>query len=76
MFRIGKPYVRDVHYDFATLVENFLDPAHVPFAHHGVQGNRCGRTQLGLCESEVDGRPVEGHTGSNCSCGMEHTSLF
>ena len=23
------------------LVENFVDPSHVPFAHHGVQGNRC-----------------------------------
>jgi phenylpropionate dioxygenase-like ring-hydroxylating dioxygenase large terminal subunit len=45
VFRIGKPYVRDVHYDFATLVENFLDPAHVPFAHHGVQGNRYKPTE-------------------------------
>lgn len=40
IFKIGKPYTRDVHYDQATLVENFLDPAHVSFAHHGVLGNR------------------------------------
>jgi hypothetical protein len=25
----SKPYIRDLHYDYATLVENFLDPAHV-----------------------------------------------
>ncbi|WP_088888845.1 aromatic ring-hydroxylating dioxygenase subunit alpha [Leptolyngbya ohadii] len=32
--------VRDLEYDWQTLVENVADPAHVPFAHHGVQGNR------------------------------------
>lgn len=32
--------VRDLEYDWQTLVENLADPAHVPFAHHGVQGNR------------------------------------
>ena len=24
-----------------VLVENLLDPSHVPNAHHGIQGNRC-----------------------------------
>ncbi|NES64885.1 MAG: Rieske 2Fe-2S domain-containing protein [Okeania sp. SIO2D1] len=33
-------YVRDLEYDWQTLVENVADPSHVPFAHHGVQGNR------------------------------------
>lgn len=33
-------YVRDLDYDWQTLVENVVDPSHVPFAHHGVQGNR------------------------------------
>jgi len=33
-------YVRDLEYDWQTLVENVVDPSHVPFAHHGVQGNR------------------------------------
>ncbi|MEB3321279.1 MAG: Rieske 2Fe-2S domain-containing protein [Synechococcaceae cyanobacterium] len=32
--------VRDLPYDWVTLVENVADPSHVPFAHHGVQGNR------------------------------------
>jgi phenylpropionate dioxygenase-like ring-hydroxylating dioxygenase large terminal subunit len=33
-------YIRDVEYDWQTLIENVADPSHVPFAHHGVQGNR------------------------------------
>ncbi|MBO1066970.1 MULTISPECIES: Rieske 2Fe-2S domain-containing protein [Nostocales] len=33
-------YFRDLEYDWQTLVENVADPSHVPFAHHGVQGNR------------------------------------
>jgi len=31
---------RDLEYSYDTLVENVIDPAHVPFAHHGVQGMR------------------------------------
>ncbi|GFR42568.1 hypothetical protein Agub_g3466, partial [Astrephomene gubernaculifera] len=33
-------YARDVPNRFDTLVENLIDPSHVPFAHHGVQGRR------------------------------------
>ena len=32
--------VRDIEYDWQTLIENVADPSHVAFAHHGVQGNR------------------------------------
>ncbi|NET03036.1 MAG: Rieske 2Fe-2S domain-containing protein [Sphaerospermopsis sp. SIO1G1] len=32
--------VRDLEYDWQTLIENVADPSHVSFAHHGVQGNR------------------------------------
>lgn len=31
-------YVRDLPYSFDFLVENFIDPAHIPFAHHNLQG--------------------------------------
>eukprot|EP00803_Ostreobium_quekettii_P002555 evm.model.scf_16.11 EVM.evm.TU.scf_16.11 scf_16:132540-135565(+) len=31
---------RDLVYGHNLLVENVMDPSHVPFAHHGVQGNR------------------------------------
>lgn len=33
-------YTRDLPYSYHTLVENLADPAHVPFAHHGLQGTR------------------------------------
>lgn len=32
--------VRDLEYDWQTFIENVADPSHVPFAHHGLQGNR------------------------------------
>jgi phenylpropionate dioxygenase-like ring-hydroxylating dioxygenase large terminal subunit len=40
--------VRDLEYDWQTLVENVADPTHVPFAHHGVQGNRDRATPMPL----------------------------
>lgn len=33
-------FVRELPYDWRTLIENVCDPAHVPFAHHGIQGDR------------------------------------
>jgi len=33
-------YTRDLPYGWDTLMENIVDPAHVPFAHHGMQGKR------------------------------------
>lgn len=37
---VWSSFVRDLAYDWEILVENVADPSHVPFAHHGVQGNR------------------------------------
>jgi phenylpropionate dioxygenase-like ring-hydroxylating dioxygenase large terminal subunit len=33
-------YTRDLPYGWESLVENLIDPSHVPFAHHGLQGKR------------------------------------
>ena len=33
-------FVRELPYSFDILIENFMDPAHIPFAHHGLQGKR------------------------------------
>jgi len=33
-------YTRDVPYGWDTLLENIVDPSHIPFAHHGLQGKR------------------------------------
>ena len=32
--------LRDLEYDWQTFIENVVDPSHVNFSHHGVQGNR------------------------------------
>jgi hypothetical protein len=31
-------YSRDLPYSFDFLLENFMDPAHIPIAHHSFQG--------------------------------------
>ena len=36
----GAWVTRDLEYGYDTLIENVVDPAHVPFAHHGVQAQR------------------------------------
>eukprot|EP00741_Cyanophora_paradoxa_P012634 tig00020614_g12207.t1 len=33
---------RDLPLDYAIVLENLLDPSHVPFAHHNAQGRRSG----------------------------------
>merc|ERR1719231_589057 len=41
-------YVRDLPYDWTTLVENIIDPSHVPVSHHGTtQGDRASAARLG-----------------------------
>lgn len=45
---VWSSYVRDLEYDWQTLVENVADPSHVPFAHHGIQGNRKSAAPLDI----------------------------
>merc|ERR1719215_317146 len=33
-------FSRELPYSVDFLLENFMDPAHIPFAHHGLQGQR------------------------------------
>ena len=33
-------YMRDLPFNFYFLLENFFDPAHIPFAHHKLQSSR------------------------------------
>jgi len=63
--------VRDLPYDWRTLVENVADPAHVPFAHHGVQGQRQRavpiplrmlRESQELLEAEIPSRAIASAT--------------
>lgn len=60
---VWSTFVRDLAYDWQTLVENVVDPSHVPFAHHGVQGKRDNAAPIAfkltqstptLIEAEID----------------------
>lgn len=44
--------VRDLPYDAATLLENVLDPSHLPFTHHKSVGNRANATPVELEQVE------------------------
>ncbi len=45
---LGGWLVRDMPYDFITMQENILDPAHTMFAHHGLLGTREDATAFGM----------------------------
>ena len=53
--------VRDLEYDWQTLVENVADPSHVPFSHHGVQGDRDQAVPLNLQIVESTPDYIEAH---------------
>lgn len=51
--------VRDIEYDWQTLIENVADPSHVPFAHHGVQGDREKAEPLLISISQSNAQIIE-----------------
>ena len=72
--------VRDLEYDWQTLVENVADPSHVPFAHHGIQGNRDRamaiplqilRSTMDVIEAEVD-KPFKTTITFEPPCHLEY----
>ena len=72
--------VRDLEYDWQTLVENVADPSHVPFAHHGIQGNRdrampiplqIVRSTMDIIKAEVD-KPFKTTITFEPPCHLEY----
>ena len=53
-YNVVGTYTRDFPYDWRALVENVLDPAHVPFAHHGLQGCRDDAVPISVPRVRVD----------------------
>lgn len=43
-------YSRDLPYSADMLIENFMDPAHIPFAHHKLQGSRADAKSIDMKE--------------------------
>jgi phenylpropionate dioxygenase-like ring-hydroxylating dioxygenase large terminal subunit len=52
---------RDLPYDALTLLENVLDPSHLPFTHHGSVGKRSNASPV---ELEVTSSDKSGFTGT------------
>ena len=76
--------VRDLEYDWQTLVENVADPSHVPFSHHGIQGNRdrampiplnIVRSTMDVIEAEVD-KPFKTTITFEPPCHLEYDISF
>ncbi|HBL10777.1 MAG TPA: pheophorbide a oxygenase [Cyanobacteria bacterium UBA11162] len=70
--------VRDLEYDWQTLVENLADPSHVSFAHHGVQGNRERATpiKMEIIQSTpdlIEGKTVMGSIIFEPPCRLEYS---
>jgi phenylpropionate dioxygenase-like ring-hydroxylating dioxygenase large terminal subunit len=57
--------VRELAYDWQTLVENVADPAHVPFAHHGVQGDRDRAKPVPIAIKQSTATRIEAETEGN-----------
>lgn len=76
--------VRDLEYDWQTLVENVADPSHVPFAHHGIQGDRrkakpipleIAKSTVNLIEAFVD-KPFKTTITFEPPCRLEYAIAF
>ena len=76
--------VRDLEYDWQTLVENVADPSHVPFAHHGIQGERkqarpipltIAPSTVDLIEATVD-KPFKTTITFEPPCRLEYAISF
>ncbi|XP_059429735.1 protochlorophyllide-dependent translocon component 52, chloroplastic-like [Corylus avellana] len=48
---------RDIPYGYEVLIENLMDPAHVPYAHHGIM--RTPRPKNSVKADREGGRPLE-----------------
>eukprot|EP00897_Mesotaenium_endlicherianum_P005418 jgi/Mesen1/4904/ME000244S04073 len=51
---------RDMPYSYETLIENLMDPAHVPFAHHKIMSNRNLGKPISLSVEKIT---ANGYTG-------------
>ncbi|KAL8546583.1 hypothetical protein ACS0TY_006346 [Phlomoides rotata] len=48
---------RDISYGYEVLIENLMDPAHVPYAHYGIM--RTAKTPESVKADREGGRPLE-----------------
>eukprot|EP00854_Cymbomonas_tetramitiformis_P016201 gene16201-19226_t len=62
-------FMRDLPYGHDILLENLLDPSHLPFSHHGVGGlNRANMTQGHGMQLVTDVDEIEALTSNDPTC--------
>ncbi len=69
---IWSSMVRDLEYDWQTFIENVVDPSHVNFSHHGVQGNRKSAKPIPIEIVKSSAKLIEAKTTS----GLNTTITF
>lgn len=52
-------FIRDFPYSVDMLLDNFMDPAHIPFAHHGLQGRRSDGSPIPMTLEKSDMNNIE-----------------
>eukprot|EP01041_Mallomonas_annulata_P002175 gene2175-4227_t len=57
--------IRDLPYGYDTLAENLLDPAHLPFSHHMLQGHRDKPDNMAIIPSIIDENIFLGRSNSS-----------
>lgn len=83
-----KYFIKELPYSWDILVENFMDPAHIPFAHHGLQGKRedgkpinitLKNSNLTHCEiffeDTMNGKPRKGIISFQMPCYFSYSTL-
>lgn len=78
---IWSSFVRDLEYDWGTLIENVCDPSHVAFAHHGIQGNREKARPIAITINESNSNLIVATTSMGSitfepPCRLEYTIKF
>ncbi len=74
-------FIRDLPYSVDMALDNFMDPAHVPFAHHGLQGYREQAAPYPMSLEKSDNDSIEvsfqnGRDGVKRSVGFNRPSYF
>ena len=80
-------YTRDLPYGWDTLLENIVDPAHIPFAHHGLQGKRDDAIAINMtspipihaadaADADADGGGGGGGGGGDALAGSAAPSML
>eukprot|EP01041_Mallomonas_annulata_P013855 gene13855-29486_t len=71
---LSSPKICEEIDNIKMVTKNVLDPAHVPFAHHGLQGNRDKPNNMAIISTTIDDNSFIGNanrTSNNAAVNIE-----